>query len=164
MMAWASYALDKLGPRVIGVSGSSGKSVTVEAISRVLGTHFKVHQSAGEYRGRLRLPLALTGLKAEHDMVVLELGASQQGEIAEMIQTIQPDIGVITHIGHADMDSFDSLDQIAVEESRLLESLPPSGLAILNYDDDYIRAMGETFTRASDDCWLHNFRRRSDGL
>ncbi len=147
MMAWASYVLDKLGPRVIGVTGSSGKSVTVDAIRRVLGTHYKVHQSAGEYRGRLRLPLALAGLKSEHDMVVLELGASQQGEIAEMIQTIQPDVGVITHIGHAHTDSFASLEQVAAEESRLLESLPPSGLAILNYDDDYIRGMAE-HTRA----------------
>ena len=147
MMSWASYAIDKLGPRVIGVTGSSGKSVTVDAIRRVLALRHNVHTSAGEYTGRLRLPLALAGLRAEHNVVILELGASQQGEIAEMVQVIQPDVGVVTRLGPAYMDSFNSVEQIVEEESILVDSLPPSGLAVLNYDDDLVRNMAQR-TRA----------------
>ena len=141
LMQWARYVLDKLEPKVIGVTGSSGKSVTVEAIQRVLGTRYKIHKSAGEYRGRLRLPLALAGLKAEHEIVVLEFGASQPGEIAEMMQTVRPDVGVVTHIGYAHMNAFSSLEHVAREEGQLIESLSSNGLAVLNYDDDLIRRM-----------------------
>lgn len=147
MMSWASYALDKLGPRVIGVTGTSGKSVTVEAIRRVLSLRHNVHTSAGEHTGRLRLPLALAGLRAEHNVVVLELGASQQGEIAEMVQAIQPDVGVVTRLGPAYMDAFTSVEQLVEEESVLVDHLPPSGLAVLNYDDDLVRNLAQR-TRA----------------
>ncbi|MAS32934.1 MAG: alanine racemase [Anaerolineaceae bacterium] len=141
MMNWASYVLDKLGPQVIGVTGSYGKSVTTEAIRRVLSVRYQVHNSGGELRGRLRLPLALAGLKAEHEMVVLELGAWQEGEIAEMVGVTRPDAAVVTHIGYSHTDSFGDLDQIAQEEGLLVEHLSASGLAVLNYDDDRIRNM-----------------------
>jgi alanine racemase len=141
MMAWATYVLAKLRPRVIGVTGTAGKSVTVEAIERVLATRYRVHKSTVEYRGRLRLPLSLAGLRAEHDMVVLELGTWQPGEIAEMVQTVRPDIGVVTQIGYAHTDTFSDLDHIAQEERILLTHLPKSGLAVLNYDDDRVRGM-----------------------
>jgi alanine racemase len=141
LMQWSKYVLNKLRPKVVGVTGSSGKSVTVEAIQRVLGTRHKIHKSAGEYSGRLRLPLALAGLRAEHSIAVLEMGASQPGEISEMVQTVQPDVGVVTHIGYTHMDSFANLDQIAQEEAYLIKSLAADGLAVLNYDDDLIRPM-----------------------
>ncbi|MBZ0302558.1 MAG: alanine racemase, partial [Anaerolineae bacterium] len=141
MMNWATYALEKLGAQVIGVTGSSGKSVTAEAIRLVLSQRYKVHKSTGEYHGRLRLPLALAGLRAEHEMVILEMGAWQPGEIAEMVHATHPEVGVVTHIGHAHTDTFADLDQIAHEEGLLIENLPESGLAVLNYDDDFIRMM-----------------------
>ena len=139
MMAWAGYVLDKLGPRVVAVTGSSGKSVTVDAIRRVLALRYNVHTSVGEHEGRLRLPLALAGLKTEHDVVILELNASQQGEIAEMVQAIQPDVGIVTHLGYAHTDAFASLDELVHEQGAVLEALPPSGLAVVNFDDDLVR-------------------------
>jgi alanine racemase len=141
MMNWAGYVLEKLGPRVIAVTGSSGKSVTTEAIWQVLSVRYRVHKSTGESPGRLRLPLALAGLRAEHDMVVLELGAWQPGDIAEMVQVTRPDVGVVTHLGFAHTDAFADLEQIVLEERVLIESLPDSGLAVLNYDEDRIRGM-----------------------
>jgi alanine racemase len=141
MMNWASYVLDKLGPGVIAVTGSSGKSVTTEAIRQVLSVRYRVHKSTGEEQGRLRLPLALAGLRAEHEMVVLELGAWQPGEIGEMVQVTRPDVGVITHLGFTHTNAFADLEQFALEESLLVENLPESGLAVLNYDEDRIRGM-----------------------
>src|SRR5690606_7027215 len=112
LMAWAHYILGKLGTRVIAVAGSSGKSVTSEAICCVLSTRYAVHNGAGDYRyGRLQLPLALAELKPEQDMVILSLNATQPGEIAELVQATQPDVAVVTHIGYAYTDAFDSLEQ-----------------------------------------------------
>lgn len=141
LMSWAHYILGKLGTRVIAVTGSWGKSAAVEAIRQVLSTRYAVHTSSGERPDRMRLPLALAGLRPEHTMFVMEMGASQPGEIAEMVQRVQPDVGVVTHIGQAHTDSFNSLEEIAREEGILVEYLSPTGLAILNYDDDLVREM-----------------------
>jgi alanine racemase len=147
LMSWARYILKKLGTRVIAVTGSSGKSVTVEAINQVLSTRYRVHTSPQVQGGRLRLPLALASLKAEHNMVLLELGAAQPGDMAEMVQTLQPEVGVVTHVGYAYTNAFETLEQIAREEGLLVEYLPVSGLAVLNYDDDLVRKMSSR-TRA----------------
>lgn len=141
LMNWARFVLKKLGARVIGVTGSSGKSVTAEAINQVLSTRFRVHTQPQSENGRLRIPLALASLKAEHNMVVMELGASQPGDMSEMVETLQPEVGVVTHVGYAYTSAFDTLEQIAHEEGTLVEFLPVSGLAVLNYDDDLVRKM-----------------------
>lgn len=147
LMSWARYILKKLGTRVIAVTGSSGKSVAVEAINQVLSTRYNVHTNPQSQGGRLRLPLALASLKSEHNMVILELGAAQPGDMAEMVQTLQPEVGVVTHIGYAYTSAFETLEQIAREEGILPEFLPASGLAVLNYDDELVRKMSSR-TRA----------------
>jgi len=138
-MKWSYYILNKLGTQVIGVTGTSGKSVTVEAISHVLQTRFPVHKSIGEVNGRMSLPLTLARLTPEHKIVVLELAASQPGEMSEMVLSVQPQIGIVTRIGFSDRD--ETADQLAQEDRLLVEYLPTTGLAVLNYDDDRTRAM-----------------------
>lgn len=147
MMSWARFVLTKLNPRVITVTGSSGKSVTTEAISRILSARHSVLKDVEDQRGRLRIPLVLAKLRPEHEIVVMELGISQPGEMNEIAQTLEPEIGVITNIGYAYTDNFSTLEQIAQEEGVLLEYVLPSGLAVLNYDDDLVRAMSSR-TRA----------------
>ena len=139
LMKWSHYILGKLGTPVIGVTGTSGKSVTVEAISHVLETRYSVHKSVGDTTGRLSLPLTLARLTPEHKMVVLELGAAQPGEMSEMVLSVQPQIGVVTRIGYT--DRYETADQLAQEDRLLVEYLPTTGLAVLNYDDDRARAM-----------------------
>ncbi len=148
LVAWAHLVLGKLGTKVIGVTGSSGKSVTAAAINRVLSKHHSVHCHIVDYLdGQLSVPLALARLKPEHKYVVLKLGIAQPGEMAEMVQAVQPDVGVITHIGYAHTDTFGEPEQIALEKRILVEYLSPNGVAVLNYDDDLVRAMGK-HTRA----------------
>ncbi len=139
LMKWSYYILNKVGAQVIGVSGTSGKSVAVNAISQVLSTQYLVQKSTGEATGRLNLPLTLAKLTPEHKMVVLELAATQPGEMSEMVLSVQPHVGVITSIGYA--DRFETEDQLAQENGLLIEYLPTDGLAVLNYDDDRTRAM-----------------------
>lgn len=141
MMNWTRLILNKLRPTVIAVTGSSGKSVTVEAIRRILSTQYRVHTSAEEQSGRLRLPLTVAKLKPEHNIIVIELGAQRPGEIAEMADTLQPQTGVVTHVGYAYTNAFDSLEQIADEEGTLVDHVPQKGLVVLNYDDDQVRRL-----------------------
>src|SRR5215211_3249719 len=139
LMKWSQYILNKLGTQVIGVTGTSGKSVTVEAISHVLATRYPVHRSIRDANGRLSLPLTLATLTPEHKMVVLELGASQPGEMSEMMLAAQPQIGVVTRSGFGSRTQ--TADQLAEEDSLLIEYLPKKGLAVLNYDDDRTRTL-----------------------
>ncbi len=148
LMAWSHFVLGKLGTKVIAVTGSSGKSAAVEAISRVLATRYQVHTGANELSGPLSVPAALAKLTPEHKFLVLELGTTQPGEMAQMVQASKPEVAVITHIGHAHTDRFSSLEQIIEEKSALVKYLSPTDIAVLNYDDDYVLEMAS-------DCRAH---------
>ncbi len=96
LLTWSRVVLGKLGTKVIGVAGSSGKTMTVQAIARVLGLSSTVHADLDEYTGPLGIPLALAQLKPEHDYAVLKLDVRQPGDMAEMVQAVEPDVGVVT--------------------------------------------------------------------
>jgi Alr-MurF fusion protein len=140
LMAWAHYVLDKLGTQVVCVAGSSGKSLAMEAISRVLGTRYTVHHNP-EAEGRLGLPRSLAGLSPEQQFLVLELGAEHPGELGEIVDAVQPDVGVLLNFGQTHLDAFASLDEIVNEHRLLLEKLPMTGLAVLNSDDDHVASL-----------------------
>lgn len=147
LMAWAKYVLNKTGIQVVAVGGTAGKSITVQAIRRVLETRYTVHTGDDTFGGRLGLPLSLASLTADHEFVVLELSPNYPGEMADMVQTIQPDGGVITNISHAHTDMFANIEEIAQETRVLVERLSVNGLAVLNYDDDNVRDLAGS-TRA----------------
>lgn len=142
LMAWSRYILDKSSVKVIGVTGSSGKSGAVEAIYHILSTRYSVLVSSNAYSdNRLHLPDALAYLKSEHQFIVLRLGATQPGELAALALVMQPDVGVVTNVHHSHLDHFDDTEQMAQEYRQLIQSLPEKALAVLNYDDDLVRAM-----------------------
>ncbi|MCB9453171.1 MAG: alanine racemase [Anaerolineaceae bacterium] len=141
LLAWVHYMIGKLGTQVICVTGSSGKSLTVEVVSEVLSTHYAVHKSTDSIDSWLGVPQTLAQLRPEHRFIVLELGISHPGEMANLVQAVQPDVGIVTNIGYMHTDNFADLDEIAREQQALVEYLSPTGLAVLNYDDDRVRAM-----------------------
>ncbi len=141
LLAWAQHVLKKQGPRVIAVTGSVGKSVAVETIAAILGTRYNVHAAPDAGDGRLSVPLALAGLKGAHDFVVLKLPSTQPGEMATMVQAARPEVAVVTHIGALHQGRFDSPAQYAAEKGILVEYLEGDALAVLNYDNDIVRAL-----------------------
>lgn len=141
LMAWARYILNKLKTRVIAVTGTSAVSTTVNAVCQVLAARYAVHMCMGDQPDRLRLPLALAELRPDHNMFVLELTPSEPGEVAQLARIVQPDTVVVTHAGLAYTEAFASLDEIVREMSTLLEQLNADELAVLNYDDDTVRAL-----------------------
>jgi UDP-N-acetylmuramoyl-tripeptide--D-alanyl-D-alanine ligase len=120
---------------VVGVTGSVGKTTTREMIYAVLSARFDGCRSPKNYNNHIGLPLSMLEIHDSHEFAVLEIGASHVGEIRELAAVASPEIGVVTGIGLAHLESFGSLEQIASAKGELVEALPSAGFAILNGDD-----------------------------
>ncbi len=144
LLDWARYILRRFAPRVVGITGSSGKTTTKELTAAIVGQRYPVFRNYGNYNDRYGLPIALGRLTPEHQVAVLELACDSMDEIRELATLTRPQIGVVTTINETHLAYLGSLEAIAVEKGRLVEALPPAaegGVAILNYDDPRVRAM-----------------------
>jgi len=141
LIQWAQHVLGKHGTEVVGVTGSTGKTSTKEAIAAVLGRDFLVFKNFGNYNGRYGLPIALGRLLPEHQKAVLEMACDSFGEIEDLCRMTSPRVGVVTAVNHTHLEYLGSLDNIAQEKGKLVESLPRGGYAVINYDDPRVRAM-----------------------
>ena len=133
------------GRGLIAVTGSAGKTTTKEAIAHVLGSRLRVMKSEGNFNNHFGLPLMLLKLEPEYDVAVIEMGMSHAGEIRALAKIAQPEIGVVTNVAAVHLEFFDSLAGIARAKYELIESLPASGTAVLNADDEYVSQFGRDF-------------------
>ncbi len=129
--------------RVIGITGSVGKSTTKELIAEVLHQHYRTLKNIGNLNNEIGLPLTLLRLNKGHQCAVLEMGFYVAGEIALLCDLAQPQVGVVTNIGTVHAERAGTKEAIAEGKSELVQALPPSpqGVAILNYDDPLVRQM-----------------------
>ncbi len=141
---WAGWHRQRFTGAVIGVTGSVGKTTTRQMIQTVLGSKLRGTCSPRNYNNHVGLPLSMLQMEPDHDFVVLEMGASGPGEIAELSALCRPTIGVITHVGDAHLGGFGSRQGIADAKAELLDALPDDGYAVLG-----------------DDPWLMRLRNRS---
>jgi len=134
--------------RVVGITGSIGKTTTKEAVASVLSQRYATLRSAGNYNNEIGLPLTLTELRPEHERVVLEMGMYDLGEIAMLCRIARPQIGVVTNVGPIHLERLGTIERIAQAKAELIQALPPDGVAVLNGDDALVRGMaGETRAR-----------------
>jgi UDP-N-acetylmuramoyl-tripeptide--D-alanyl-D-alanine ligase len=126
---------------VIAVTGSVGKTTTRQMIHTVLSTRLSGTCSPHSYNNQVGLPLSMLAIEPQHDFAVLELGASACGEIAALAKVCAPRIGVITRVGDAHLGGFGSREAVAESKAELIAALPPDGVAVLNGDDHWLRAV-----------------------
>ncbi len=145
----ARHWRSRLSLRVIGVTGSVGKSTTKELAADVLETRFRTLRNPGTQNNEIGIPLSLLRLMETHERAVLEMGFYVPGEIAFLCELAQPCVGVITNVSHVHLERAGSLEAIVAGKSELVASLPPApdGVAVLNYDEPLVRGMAER-TRA----------------
>jgi UDP-N-acetylmuramoyl-tripeptide--D-alanyl-D-alanine ligase len=139
----------KLDLRVVGVTGSVGKSTTKELIFEVLNQRYRTLKNPGNQNNEIGLPLSILRLGPGYQCAVLEMGFFVPGEIALLCDIALPQVGVLTNVGTVHAERAGSQEMIARGKSELVQALPPApiGTAVLNYDDPYVRQMANQ-TRA----------------
>ncbi|MBE9470518.1 MAG: UDP-N-acetylmuramoyl-tripeptide--D-alanyl-D-alanine ligase [Chloroflexi bacterium] len=131
--------------RVVGITGSVGKTTTKELAAAVLARRYVTLKSEASYNNEIGLPLALMHLTNEHERAVLEMGMYDVGEIAGLARIARPHVGVVTIIGPVHLERARTIERIVKAKMELVEALPPTpeGVAILNYDDERVRGMAQ---------------------
>lgn len=139
----AGFWRDKQDIRVIGITGSVGKSTTKELVAEVLSQKYRTLKNPGNLNNEIGLPLTLLRLSPGYQRAVLEMGFYVPGEISFLCELAKPHIGVITNIGTVHAERAGSQAEIARGKAELIQSLPPApeGTAILNFDDPLVRPM-----------------------
>jgi UDP-N-acetylmuramoyl-tripeptide--D-alanyl-D-alanine ligase len=139
----AARVLSEHPVKVIGITGSIGKTTTKEFTWRLLSRSLNVLKSEGNFNNQLGLPLSLLKLTAKHQVAVLEMAMSAPGEIKTLTRIAPPDIAVITNIKPVHLQFFKSMEEIALAKKEILEGTKNDGIAVLNGDDTLVKKIAE---------------------
>ena len=133
---------DSFDIKVVGISGSVGKTSTKEMIASVLAQKYSVHKTQGNLNSDSGLPLTVFELQEENEVSVLEMGINHFGEMRKLSTVAQPDVCVITNIGVAHLEFLKTQQGILQEKTQMFQDMKPGGSIILNGDDPLLAAVG----------------------
>jgi UDP-N-acetylmuramoyl-tripeptide--D-alanyl-D-alanine ligase len=139
-------ARGRLPDRVVGVTGSVGKTSVKDLLAAALGARWSTTASAGSFNNELGVPLTLLAAGEATEALVVEMGARGRGHIAGLCRIARPTVGVVTAVAAAHTAMFGSLDEVAAAKGELVEALAASGVAVLNADDPRVAAMAARTT------------------
>jgi UDP-N-acetylmuramoyl-tripeptide--D-alanyl-D-alanine ligase len=131
-----------MGGGVVGITGSVGKTTTKDLVRACLAAAFPTAASERSYNNELGLPLTLLNAADDVRWVVVEMGARGFGHIAQLAAVARPDVGIVTSVAMAHVEYLGDLDGVARAKGELVAALPDSGVAVLNFDDPRVEAMG----------------------
>ena len=130
--------------KVVGITGSAGKTSTKEMIAAVLSHGYNIHVTKGNLNNLFGVPMTLLGLKSKHEAAVIEMGTSLPGEIRQLTQAAVPDIAVITNIAPAHLEGLGSLQGVFEEKKSITEGFEKSGILVINADDKMLSKIRNT--------------------
>lgn len=136
MKAIAEHYRKALGIKVVGITGSVGKTSTKEMIASVLSQKYNVLKTAGNFNNEIGLPLTIFNIREEHEVAVLEMGINHFGEMHRLTKMAQPDVCVITNIGLCHLENLIDRDGILRAKTEMFDYMQPNAKIILNGDDD----------------------------
>ncbi len=139
----AEYYRSTLSIKIVGITGSVGKTSTKEMISAVLGQKFNVLKTEGNFNNEIGLPLTILRIREEHEAAVVEMGISEFGEMHRIAKVARPDICVLTNIGQCHLENLKDRDGVLRAKSEIFDFLRPDGVVVLNGNDDKLSAIGE---------------------
>ncbi len=161
---------DSFDVKVVGITGSAGKTSTKEMIASVLAQKYNVHKTLGNFNNEWGLPITIFEMNESHEIAILEMGVNHFGEMRRLSSVASPDICVITNIGVAHLEFFKTREGIFQEKSQMIQDMKNGGTIILNGDDDLLARMGPVkgvdpvFFGISDECEFYASDLKSAGL
>jgi UDP-N-acetylmuramoyl-tripeptide--D-alanyl-D-alanine ligase len=141
LLKLAKYYRSKLKVKVVGITGSTGKTSTKDLVAAFLSSKYKVFKTKGNFNNEIGLPLMIFKLTDEYDVAVLEMGMSNLGEIHRLADVARPDIGIITNIGVSHIEYLKTRENILKAKLEITDFFNSSNKLILNYDNDLLRTV-----------------------
>ncbi|APB30470.1 UDP-N-acetylmuramoyl-tripeptide--D-alanyl-D-alanine ligase [Vagococcus teuberi] len=137
----AQYFLEKVHPKVIGITGSNGKTTTKDMTEAVLSQHYKTYKTQGNYNNHIGLPYTILSMPEDTEMLVLEMGMDHKGEIEVLSNISKPDIAAITLIGESHIEYLGSRAGIAEAKMEITAGLKEDGVLIIPNDEPLLKRM-----------------------
>lgn len=137
----ANYHRRQLGTRLIGITGTNGKTTTKELMAAVLSQTYNILYTLGNLNNHIGVPLTLLRLKPEHELGIIEMGASHPGDIKELVDIAEPDYGIITNVGKAHLEGFGSFEGVIRTKGELYDYLRERGNSsiFIHHDNAYLK-------------------------
>lgn len=135
---FALWYLKEVGPKIVAITGSNGKTTSKDMIAAVLATKYSTHKTSGNFNNELGVPLTILSMPSDTQVLVLEMGTSQPGEIKFLSDLVQPDLAAITMIGESHIQAFGSRERLAEEKLGIISGLRRGGLLIYPEDQALI--------------------------
>lgn len=144
----ANYHRRQLGTRIIGITGTNGKTTTKELIATVLQQKYEVLYTQGNLNNHIGVPLTLLRLTPHHELAVIEMGANHPGEIKLLSHIVEPDYGIITNVGKAHLEGFGSFEGVIKTKGELYDYLRSGGehLVFIDKDNEYLAPISSGLT------------------
>lgn len=131
----AQFYRKGLDVKVIGITGSNGKTTVKDIISTILSTTHRVHKTKGNFNSQIGLPLTILEMKRDTEFLILEMGMSEKGQIRNLSQIAQPDVAIITMIGQSHLETLGSREEISKAKLEIIDGLKEEGLLLYNGDE-----------------------------